>query len=75
MQERIKEATRLKSLLLIYSTNDDWTPVSMGKVFLKNSPVPTFLWTVNNAKHANMMKSEHKAEYEQKIVQYFDSQI
>ncbi len=74
MQERIKDAKRLKSMQLIYAMNDDWTPVSMGKVFEKNSPVPTNLWTVKNAKHANIMKSEHKTEYEEKIIQYFNSQ-
>lgn len=75
MKERINEATKLKSLLLIYSENDDWTPVSMGKSFKENSPVPTELWTVKNAQHAAIMKSEHKAAYEQKIVSYFDSSL
>jgi hypothetical protein len=74
MEERIKEAKHLKSLLLIYSNIDDWTPVSMGKIFKNNSAVPTELWTVDNAKHATIMKSEHKAEYEQKIINYFNSQ-
>lgn len=74
MEERIKEAKRLKSLLLIYSNIDNWTPVSMGKTFEKNSPVPTELWTVSNATHAAIMKSEHKEEYEKKIISYFNSQ-
>lgn len=74
MDERIKEAKRLKSLLLIYSNADDWTPVEMGRVFKANSSVPTELWTVDNASHATIMKSEHKAEYERKIISYFDSQ-
>ncbi|MES2795246.1 MAG: alpha/beta hydrolase [Bacteroidota bacterium] len=75
MSERIKEAKRLKSLLLIYSNSDNWTPVAMGKIFQLNSPVPTELWTVENASHAAIMKSDHKAEYEEKIISYFDSQI
>ena len=74
MQERIKEAKRLKSLLLIYSNNDEWTPVAMGKIFEVSSPVPTELWTVENAPHAAIMKSKHKAEYEEKIIAYFNSQ-
>ncbi len=74
MEERIKEAKHLKSLLLIYSNIDNWTPVSMGKTFEKNSPVLTELWTVNNAKHAAIMKSEHKEEYQKKIISYFNSQ-
>ena len=75
MQERIKEAKRLRSLLLIYSNTDDWTPVAMGKVFLANSSVPTELWTVDNAEHAAIMKSAHRAAYEEKIISYFDSQV
>lgn len=75
MKERIKEAIKLNSLLLIYSENDDWTPISMGKIFMENSSVPTELWTVTKAKHAAIMKSEHKAAYEQKIVSYFNSNL
>ncbi|MBC7936760.1 MAG: alpha/beta hydrolase [Rhizobacter sp.] len=75
MQERIKEAKRLQSLLLIYSNSDNWTPVAMGKIFKANSPVPTELWTVDNAEHAAIMKSEHKGEYEEKIISYFNSQV
>lgn len=75
MKERIKEAKHLKSLLLIYSKTDEWTPVAMGKVFKENSSVPTELWTVDNASHAAIMKSTHKAEYEEKIISYFNSQI
>nr|WP_315153389.1 alpha/beta hydrolase [uncultured Flavobacterium sp.] len=74
MEERIKESKHLKSLLLIYSKTDDWTPVKMGKKFKNNSPVPTELWIVENAKHANIMKSEYKAEYEKKIISYFNEQ-
>lgn len=74
MQERIKEAKKLKSLLLIYSKSDDIATVAMGRVFHNNSPVPTELWTVENANHASLMKSKHKAEYENKIVSFFNSQ-
>lgn len=74
MQERIKEAKWLKSLLLIYSNNDDWTPITMGEIFKANSPVPTELWTVENANHAAIMKSKHKTEYQEKIISYFNSQ-
>jgi alpha-beta hydrolase superfamily lysophospholipase len=71
MIDRIKEAQRLQSLLLIYSETDDWTPVEMGRRFQKNSPIAAELWTVKNAKHAAIMKSEHKAEYQAKILDFF----
>lgn len=74
MIERIKEVKHLKSLLLIYSKADDWTPVEMGERFKANSPVTTELWTVNTAKHASIMKSEEKATYQEKILSYFNSQ-
>jgi predicted alpha/beta-fold hydrolase len=74
MAERIKEVKRLKSLLLIYSKTDDYTTVAMGKVFKENSPVPTELWVLDDADHAAIMKSKHKTEYEEKIINYFDSQ-
>ncbi len=75
MVERIKEAKRLKSLLLIYSKNDDWVPLSMGERFKINSPVPTELWTVEEAGHAQIMKSKHKKEYENKIVDFFNESV
>lgn len=72
MIDRIKEAKNLKSLLLIYSKSDDWVPVEMGEKFKKNSPVETELWTVDNAKHASIMKSEHRDDYAKKILEYFE---
>jgi pimeloyl-ACP methyl ester carboxylesterase len=72
MIERIKEAKRLKSLLLIYSKTDDWVPFSMGERFRNNSPVPTQLWIVENAGHAQIMKSGHKEEYKNRIVSFFN---
>jgi alpha-beta hydrolase superfamily lysophospholipase len=75
MIDRIKEAQKLQALLLIYSENDTWTPLEMGKRFQNNSPVPTELWSVKNAQHAAMMKSEHKFEYQVKILDFFDAAI
>jgi hypothetical protein len=47
----------------------------MGERFKADSPVPTELWTVKNAKHAAIMKSEHKKEYKQKIIKYFNQEV
>lgn len=74
MIERIKEAKHLKSLLLIYSKADDWTPPEMGERFKANSPIATELWTVATAKHASIMKSDDKVIYQDKIIAYFNSQ-
>src|SRR5687768_1663573 len=67
MIDRIRELNRIKSLLLIYSETDDFTPVSMGVRFKNNSNVPTELWTVENAEHAKIIKSAHRKAYEEKI--------
>jgi pimeloyl-ACP methyl ester carboxylesterase len=75
MKERIKDLKNLKSILFIYSEMDNLTPVHMGKVLRDNCSVPSELWTIKNATHANIMKSEHKKEYEQKIIAFLDSQI
>jgi hypothetical protein len=71
MIDRIKEAKKLKSILYIYSQTDDWTPVSMGERFQKNSGVKSELWKVANARHASIMKSEYSEEYKQRILNYF----
>jgi hypothetical protein len=47
----------------------------MGAQFKAHSPVETELWTVDNAKHASIMKSEHKDDYAKKILDYFDTSI
>lgn len=73
MIDRIKEAHGLKSILFIYSKQDEWTPPAMGARFQQNCPIPSELWVVDHAKHASIMRSEHKEEYQTKIVQYFDA--
>lgn len=73
--ERIKEVKNLQSLLLIYSYADEWTPVEMGERLKANSPVPTELWTVENARHTGIMKSEYQEIYKQKILAYFNANI
>jgi alpha-beta hydrolase superfamily lysophospholipase len=75
MIDRIKEAKNLTSLLLIYSKSDDWVSVEMGRKFKENSPVETELWTVDNAKHASIMKSEHRDDYANKILDFFNRSI
>lgn len=74
MIDRIKEAKKLKSILFIYSQTDDWIPVSMGERYLENCNLKSELWTVANAKHASIMKSEYQEEYKQKILTYFSEQ-
>ena len=75
MIDRIKEVKNLKSLLLIYSKSDEWVAVEMGSRFKENSPVETELWIVDNAKHASIMKSEHRDDYANKILDYFNSSV
>jgi alpha-beta hydrolase superfamily lysophospholipase len=75
MIDRIKEVKNLKSILFIYSYIDNWTTVEMGKKLYENCNVKSELWIVENAKHAMIMKSEHKDEYKNKIIQYFDKSI
>jgi alpha-beta hydrolase superfamily lysophospholipase len=72
---RIKEVKNLQSLLLIYSYADEWTPVEMGERLQANSAVPTELWTVNDAKHTQIMKSAEQEAYKQKILKYFNDAV
>ena len=75
MLERFNEIKNLKSILLIYSKTDDLTPVGMAEKFLSKSTVPIELFTVEHAKHANIINSPHKKEYFDKLIDYFDSQV
>ncbi len=73
MVERIKDIKHLKSILFIYSHTDTLTPVAMGERFKNNCPVDSKLYTVPNAEHAQIMKSEHKEAYKNTIISYFDN--
>ena len=73
--QRIKEARHLQSLLFIYSESDQWTPVLMGKGYQKNAPVPAELWVVEQAEHAQIMKSEYRTAYQEKILSFFDRSV
>jgi len=75
MIERIKEATNLQSILYIYSKTDKLIPFEMGERFHKNTALPSELWSVENAKHAALLKSEYKDSYKEKIIAYFDNAV
>ena len=47
----------------------------MGERFLANCPVPAELWIVENANHAQIMRSEHKADYEEKLVDFISLNV
>jgi len=72
MIERIKEAKRLRGLLLIYCQKDRWVPLEMGKRFAQNSPVPTQLWVAHKARHAQIMSSPNKDVYQEKILAFLE---
>jgi Prolyl oligopeptidase family len=72
MIDRIKEVKKLQSILFIYSKTDSWVPFSMGERFSKNCAVPSELWAVEKAEHAQIMRSEYKQKYQEKILNYFD---
>jgi pimeloyl-ACP methyl ester carboxylesterase len=74
MIDRIKETQNLKSILFIYSEKDTWIPLEMGERFHKSCNVPSELFILKNAEHANVTKSIDKEIYISKILSYFDSE-
>ena len=72
MIDRIAEVKKLQSVLFIYSQTDTWVPFSMGERFQKNCNVSSELWKVETAEHAQIIKSSHRKEYEEKILNYFE---
>lgn len=72
MIERIKGARGLQRLLFIYTEADEWMPVEMGQRFQQNSPLPAELWTVPDAKHAQIHRSEHKEVYSERIFRFYE---
>lgn len=70
MIDRISETKNLTRVLFIYSQADEYSPVSMGERFLKQSNTPAELWTVETAEHAKIMKSADKELYEKKLVEF-----
>src|SRR5918993_1700793 len=70
MIDRIAELKRIWSLLLIYSEQDQYTPVSMGIRFKNKTNVPAELWTVKEGEHAKIIKSGCRIEYQEKLKSY-----
>jgi Serine aminopeptidase, S33 len=75
MIDRIAEVKKLQSILFIYLKTDTWVPFEMGERFNKKCNVPCTLWAVNNAEHAQIMQSDNKQLYEEKIVAYFNEAV
>jgi hypothetical protein len=75
MIDRIAEVKKLQSILFIYSKTDSWVPFEMGERFNKNCNVPSSLWAIENAEHAQIMKSNEKEKYKEKILDYFNEAV
>ena len=70
--EQVEKIRRLQSILFIYSHADKLTPASMGERYLKKCRINAEIWTVEKAKHANIVNSIHKEDYQNKIISFFD---
>jgi predicted alpha/beta-fold hydrolase len=75
MIDRISEVKKLQSILFIYSKTDTWVPFSMGERYNKNCNVQSSLWAVENAEHAQIMRSSEKQQYQDKILAYFNDAV
>lgn len=75
MIDRIKEAHSLNRVLFIYLDNDELIKDDAGKLFCKAIPIDSEVYTISNAKHAQIPKSSSRDLYFNKIISFFDSQI
>ena len=75
MVERIKETKIVTTLLFIYSRDDEWVDFEMSKKYLNNCPVKSELWSVDNAKHAEIVKSKSREDYFKKMVVFYDESL
>lgn len=74
-QEKVKEVKHLQSILYIYSEVDTWVPISMGRILIANTSVPTEFWSAKDAEHAEIMRSSDKEVYQERILEYFNEEI
>jgi predicted alpha/beta-fold hydrolase len=72
---QIKEVKHLQSILFIYSENDSWVPVHMGKKLQENTNVSTEFWLAKDAEHAEIMKSTDKEKYQARILKFFNQEV
>lgn len=75
MIERVTEIKNLTSLLFIYSRDDAWVPFEMGKRYLAKSPIASELWSVDSAKHAEIVRSKNREAYVMKILSFYDAAL
>ena len=72
---QIKEVKHLQSILFMYSENDSWVPVHMGKKLQENTNVSTEFWLAKDAEHAEIMKSTDKEKYQARILKFFNQEV
>lgn len=63
MIDHINSVQNTKQILFIYSENDDWVPIEMGRRYHKNCNVPSELFVIPEAKHAEIGRSDHREAY------------
>lgn len=74
MIDHIKKVQHTKSILFIYSENDDWVPLEMGKRYHANCNIPSELYTVSDAKHAEIGRSEYSKAYFSALLRFIEKQ-
>jgi len=47
----------------------------MGETLKENTPVATEIWLAKKARHAEIMRSPDKKEYEKRIIEYFNKVV
>lgn len=70
MIDRVSELKRICSMLLVYSETDTYVPISMGAQIAHRSNVATTLWTIPQAEHIKIVKSEFKEIYFERLAQF-----
>ncbi|WP_109300720.1 alpha/beta hydrolase [Aquimarina sp. AU474] len=74
MIDRIKDAHSLQKVLFIYSATDTFVAHKAGQRFNKAIPIASELYTIPEAKHAQITKSSYRDEYFNTILSFFNQQ-
>ena len=72
--EQLKQVKNLQSILFIYSKKDTVTPLEMGERLRNSCKIITDMLVLENVDHVEVLQSEEKEVYLDKLLQYFNAQ-
>lgn len=74
MINQVKHIKKLNRVLFLYTSIDEWVPLKMGEEYHEKCAIPSELWVTNTARHGEIIRSQDKIAYQQKVISFCHEQ-